>query len=110
VGRDGGVVEVDEPPPLVVAEVWFTKQFDILGHGPASASAKATVATTTVDASVPIGKATGIGSGKGTDVGVKPLETHSIRIFPAEFDLCRMVVGKAGMVYANQSPPWHCPQ
>src|SRR2546430_17649218 len=33
VRRDGGVVEVDEPPPLVVGEVWFTEQFDILWYG-----------------------------------------------------------------------------
>src|SRR2546430_1764629 len=54
VRRDGGVVEVDKPPPLVVAEIWFTKQFDTLWYGPPATSARQTPASAaTIDRGVP---------------------------------------------------------
>src|SRR5207248_8131902 len=54
VRRDGGVVEVDEPPPLVVAEIWFTKQFDTLWYGPPAISVHQKPASAaTIDRGVP---------------------------------------------------------
>ena len=107
VGRDGGVIEEDEVQSLVVAQVWLTEQFDIFRHGRPAALPQNPISAAAIDRGVSIGEATGIGSGEGTHVGVKPLKAHAIGKLPAEFQLSRMVVGIAGMVYSNQSPPWH---
>ena len=54
VDRDGGVVEVSELQPLLVAEVWLTEQLDILGHGSPTTSAQAAVSGAAVDRRVSI--------------------------------------------------------
>src|SRR5205807_7193947 len=55
--RNGGVVEVDQAPPLVVAKAWLAYQFDILWHGRSATSAKRTVSGTTIDGGVSIAEA-----------------------------------------------------
>src|SRR5207244_3165495 len=69
VRRDGGVVEVDEPPPLVVGEVWFTEQFDILWYGRTATLVKKPVSAATIDRGVPCGEAAWIRRSEGAHIG-----------------------------------------
>ncbi len=110
VDRDGGVVEVSEPQPLLVAEVWLTQQIDILGYGRPTTSAQTAVSPAAVDRRVSSSESPGVCGGQGAHVRVKPLEAYTVGKLPAEFDLRRMVARIAGMVDADQAPPRYRPQ